>query len=90
MINAEVREHLANELDIDAALFENPSFDNSIIGVTTTGHVVYAFDSMVKELMKDDDMSESEAVDFIDYNTLRALPYVDEEIRPIVIYELVI
>ena len=30
-------------LDEDAVVFDNPNFDNSIIGVTTDGNVVYDY-----------------------------------------------
>ena len=90
MINAERRDYLINELDVDVALFENPSFDNSIVGITSTGHVVYEFNKMVNELMEDENMSESEAVDFVDYNTIRSIPYIEEDLRPIIMYELVV
>lgn len=42
------------------------------------GRVVYDYDKMVEHLMKEDDMTMEEAVEFIDYNTMRALPYAGE------------
>lgn len=32
---------------------------------------------MVNELMKTDNISCEEAIDFIEYNTIRALPYIN-------------
>ena len=77
---------IRNELPEDSIVFYNPSFDNSIIGVTTDDRVVYSFEKMVEELMNDDDISEIEAIEFIEYNTIRSLPYV--ECGPIIVYEL--
>ena len=49
----------------DALRFENPSFDNSIVAVDYDGRLIYDYDLMVEELMKQDDMSGEEAIDFI-------------------------
>lgn len=80
-INKDVR----SELDEDAIVFDSPSFDNSIIGVTTDGKVVYDYEKMVVELMKDDDISEQEAIDWIEYNTIRSIPYAGE-MAPIIMF----
>lgn len=73
------------ELEEDTIVFDNPNFDNSIIGVTTDGKAVYDYDKMVAELMEDDDISEQEAIDFIDYNTIRAIPYAGE-MAPVIMF----
>ena len=88
MINEDLREQIISELDPIPVLFDNPSFDNSIIGIDSNGRVVYHFNLMVDEMMRDENMSESDVVEFIDYNTIRTLPYIDEELRPIIVYEL--
>jgi hypothetical protein len=59
----------------DAIVFENPSYEEAIIGTSHDDRVVYSFDKMVECLMKDDGMSYEEAVEFIEYNTIRAIPY---------------
>lgn len=71
----------------DALRFENPSFDNSIVAVDYDGRLIYDYDLMVEELMKQDDMSGEEAIDFISYNTLRGLDYMTDKKKPIVIME---
>lgn len=59
----------------DAIVFDNPSYDDAIIGTSHDDRVIYSFEKMVECLMKDDGMSYEEAVEFIEYNTLRAIPY---------------
>lgn len=71
----------------DALVFDNASYDNSIVGVTTDNRVVYDYDKMVEELMEDEGWSYDEAVDWIDYNTIRSLPYAGEK-APIVMYRM--
>ena len=78
-INQKIRE----ELPEDAVIFDNKAYDNSIIGVTSDGRVVYDFDLMVAELMKDENWTEDEAVEWIEYNTIWALSDAEES-TPIV------
>ena len=56
-------------------LFDNAAFDKSVVGVTEGGSVVYDYDSMIEEYMEDESCSYDEAVEWIQYNTMRALPY---------------
>lgn len=80
-----INEEIRQELDEDAVVFDNPSFDNSIIGITTDGKAVYDYEKMVDELMTDDNISEQEAIDWIEYNTIRAIPYAGE-MAPIIMF----
>lgn len=56
-------------------IFDNASYDGSVVGITESGSVVYDYDSMVEEYMADNGCTYEEAVEWIDYNTIRALPY---------------
>ena len=78
---------LRDELPEDAIVFDNMSYDGSIIGVTTDDRVVYSYDKMVEELMQDEDWSYEDAVEWIDYNTIRALPYAGPN-GPIIMYNI--
>lgn len=82
-----VNQQLRDELPEDAILFDNVSYDGSIVGVTTEGRVVYNYDKMVEELMQDEEWSYEDAAEWIDYNTIRALPYAGEN-GPIIMYPL--
>ena len=66
------REKLAAVGYEDSIVFENPDYDGAIIGVTDDGNVVYDFWKMVDCLMEQDGMEMTEAVEFIEYNTVRA------------------
>jgi hypothetical protein len=78
---------LRAELPEDAIVFDNMSYDSSIVGVTTDGRVVYDYDKMIEELMQDEEWSYEEAVEWIDYNTIRSIPYAGEN-APIIMYRL--
>lgn len=71
----------------NAKVFENPDYTSAVVGVDEDGRVVYSYEKMVKHLVKKDKMTEEEAMEFIDYNTIRALPYEGKK-RPIVVYSL--
>ena len=78
---------LRAELPEDAIVFDNMSYDGSIVGVTTDDRVVYDYDKMVEELMEDEGWSYEDAAEWINYNTIRALPYAGEH-APIIMYAL--
>lgn len=71
----------------DSVVFDNPDYDDAIIGVTDEGRVVYDYDAMVRILVERDGMDETEAIEFIEYNTIRAIPYAGEY-PPIIITKL--
>lgn len=77
LINQDLRDDMA-EVCEDILLFDNPSFDNSIIGITTDNQAVYDLEGMIYELMQDDDITYEDAIEFIDFNTIRSLPYAGE------------
>lgn len=73
-----------NEQEIK--ILDGPAYDKSIIGITSSGVLVYDYESMVEEFMEDNNCSYDEAMEFVDYNTMRALPYFGEG-TPIVIID---
>jgi hypothetical protein len=79
---------LLNELEYkDTVVFENPSYLKAIIGLSDDGALCYQYEKMIECLMEEDGMDYEGAMEFIDYNTIRALPYASSMgIRPIVVY----
>lgn len=82
-VNLELRA----ELPEDALVFDNFAYDGAIIGCTIDGKVVYDFDKMVEELMSDENWSYEDAVEWIEFNTIRSLPYAGEK-APVIMYRL--
>lgn len=93
MLDNRFRKALANLLKVygveeedQPLLLTDHSYDKSIIGFTSEeGRAVYSYESMVQEYMEDEHCSEEEAQEWVDYNTMRALPYGDKGHNPIVI-----
>lgn len=79
---------LLDELEYkDTVVFENPSYLKAIIGLSDDGALCYSYEKMIECLMEEDGMDYEGAMEFIDYNTIRALPYASSMgIRPIVVY----
>lgn len=69
----------------DVVIFENYSYDDALIGVTEDGRAVYVYEKMVEWLMAEEGWSEEDAVEWIEYNTIRALPCAGPD-APIVMY----
>jgi hypothetical protein len=81
MIKPEIRERL----DDGALVFDDPAYDNSIIGQTFDGRAIYDVEAMAEELAADDEITVEEAMDFIDYNAIRSLPYAGDK-APVVVH----
>lgn len=67
-------------------LFSNPSYESALIGVSHDDRAIYDYDLMIKYLMETDGISEIDAIEFIDYNTIRALSYYDG--APIIMFKM--
>lgn len=65
----------------------NYSYDDALIGVTSDDRAVYDYELMVEWLINTEGFTEEEARDWIDYNTLRSLPYMGEG-APVILYPL--
>ena len=59
----------------DIMILTDYSYDDALIGVTNDDRAVYDFNKMVDWLMKEESWSEEESIEWIEYNTIRALPY---------------
>lgn len=68
----------------ESIVFVNPDYESAIIGYTPDGRIVYRYSEMIRYLMETDSMSEEDAAEFIDYNTVGA--YIEN--GPIVMYDI--
>lgn len=71
----------------DVLLLKDYSYDDALVGITEDGRAVYDFDKMVSWLVEKVGLEELEAVEWIEYSTLRALPYAGDR-APIIMYPL--
>ena len=69
-----------------AVIFTDPEYTEAIVGYTYDDRIVYIYSKMVLLLMERDGMTFDEAREFIDYNTIRSLSYVEK--APVVLFEI--
>ncbi len=96
-----LREYIA-EANPDAVLLEGPEFDAGIIGLSCDdSRVIYSYERIVEALVKQTmanpipaeeepltlEEAHEQAEEWVNYNTLRAIPYMGEN-APIIIFEL--
>ena len=83
----DVRELIEDYEFEDVIIFSNPDYASAFVGISEDNRAIYDYEKMVKFLMDKDSITDIEAVEFIDYNTIRALPYFGEN-APIIMYRL--
>lgn len=83
----DVKELIADYEYEDVIIFSNPDYASAFIGISEDNRAVYDYDKMVEFLMDKDGMTDIEATEFIEYNTIRSLPYFEN--APIIIHKLV-
>ena len=71
----------------DIKIFVNYNYDDALIGVSEDGRAVYDYNKICDWLMKKEGWSYEEAVEWIDYNVLRSLPYMGND-APIIMYSI--
>lgn len=87
----EIRQNISDEFGEEAldnlSMFEGPTFVDAIIGYDTHHHkVVYDYAKMAECLVNEDGMTYEEAIEFLEYNTLRTVPYMENP--PIIVMPL--
>lgn len=68
-------------------VFSNYSYDDALIGISEDNRAIYDYNKMVEWLIEEELWSEEEAIEWIDYNTIRALPYMGDN-APIIMYPI--
>ena len=62
-------------------------FAKAIIGVTTDERIVYSYERITECLMETDDISEEDAIEYVEYNVVDSRnPKIEES--PIIIHEI--
>lgn len=79
----ELREFLEAQGHEETVFFENPSFVKAITGITDSGQLIYDYALMIYSAMEEENWNEEESVEWIEFNTLRSIPYMGHA-RPIV------
>lgn len=84
--NQTAKQILTNNGYSDIIVFENPSYDSALIGVSSDDRAVYSYNKMIEYLVAEENMTEEDAADFISFNTTSSLGFPES---PVVMYDLV-
>lgn len=71
----------------DTIVFKNYGYESALIGVSEDGRAIYDYDKMVNYLVEEEGMTDMDAIEWIDYNTIRALGYMGPD-APIIMHSL--
>lgn len=82
-----LEEKLADNMYEDTIIFKDYDYEDAFIGVSEDGRAIYDYDLMVKWLVDQKGFSEESAVEWIEFNALRSLPYMGD-MRPIIMHTL--
>lgn len=79
-MNQELRNAIAEHFE-ETIIFDNPEYDDAIIGISADERTIYDYMKMVEILMVNEGMNEEEAHDFIQYN----LSYMSGNDMPVIL-----
>lgn len=79
----ELVEYLEAQGHSETIFFENPSYVKAITGITDSEQLIYDYDLMIAAAMEEEGWTCDESIEWIEYNTLRAIPYMGSN-HPIV------
>ena len=67
-------------------IFEAPDYTEAFLGVTDCNRAVYDFELMVKHLCDKEQLTRMEAIEVIEFDTIRSLSY--QHNSPLILYRL--
>ena len=87
MTNKEIQKVLEDLFYDDVVLFDNFDYADAFIGVTVDNKAVYDYEKMIESLQNQMTMTYEDAVEFIEFNTIRSLPYLGDK-APIIVNQI--
>jgi hypothetical protein len=77
-----------SDINEEAIVLEPRStFNRAIIGSDTNCRIVYSVTKIIRALMDEDDMSEEEALEWFEFNTLGTFNGMEDKNKPIFMYD---
>lgn len=83
----DVEERSLCEFHDDVLIFTNFEYDDALIGVTMDNRAVYSFDKMIDCIIKEDGLSDIEAIERIEYDISESIKDVGCK-APIIMYSV--
>lgn len=85
--NMNAEERILNAGYENVVYLINYSYDDALIGISEDNRAIYDFNKMVEWLVFNKGFEPTEAIEWIEYNTIRALPYMGDK-APIIMYPI--
>jgi hypothetical protein len=83
----EVIERIAENNEEAIVLEPRSTFNRAIIGSDTDDRVVYSVEKIIRALMEDWEIDETDALEHFEYNTLGTFRGMQDNNKPLFIYE---
>lgn len=83
----ELQDYLVEREMPETVVLTGPDYASAVVGISGDGRLIYDYQLMVQWFMDANEATEDEAIDFIEYNTIRSLPYMGEK-APIILHKL--
>lgn len=83
----EVIERIAENNEDAIVLEPRSTFNRAIIGSDTDDRVVYSVEKIIRALMEDNEIDETDALEHFEYNTLGTFRGMQDNNKPLFIYE---
>ena len=83
----EVIERIAENNEDAIVLEPRSTFNRAIIGRDTDDRVVYSVEKIIRALMEDNEIDETDALEHFEYNTLGTFRGMQDNNKPLFIYE---
>ena len=82
MTNLDIKQQISDLVGEDQdmlnqiIILEGDEFANGFIGLSVDNRVVYSYDRLVDSLSRSNNWTTDEAIEWLEYNTIRSLPYL--------------
>lgn len=85
----EIEEYLKEYYqDQEIILFDNYDYATAFIGITNDNRAIYSYELMLEYLIAKCDMDLYDAIEWLDYNTIRVLEYTSISNKPLILYDI--
>ena len=96
-LKEKIKDYILDKEILDKiVVLEGDEYADGVIGITEDYRLVYSYEKLVESLMKTYDSEDGsikwlEAVEWLNYNTLRSIPYMESQglLAPVIIHELI-
>jgi len=83
----EVIERIAENNEDAIVLEPRSTFNRAIIGSDTDDRVVYSVEKIIRALMEDNELDETDALEHFEYNTLGTFRGMQDNNKPLFVHE---